>query len=71
LTTIICSNNIAVTSAAAALSPEYVAIEPPELIGSGIPVSKADPEIVRGSVAAVKKIDHKVKVLCGQGYPKG
>ena len=71
LTTIICTNNIAVTSAAAALSPDYVAIEPPELIGSGIPVSKADPEIVRGSVAAVKKIDHKVKVLCGAGISKG
>ena len=71
LTTIICTNNIAVTSAAAALSPDYVAIEPPELIGSGIPVSKADPEIVRGSVTAVKKIDHKVKVLCGAGISKG
>ena len=71
LTTIICSNNIAVTSAAAALAPDYVAIEPPELIGSGIPVSKADPEIVRGSVAAVKKIDHEIKILCGAGISKG
>lgn len=71
LTTIVCTNNIAVTSAAAALSPDYVAIEPPELIGSGIPVSKADPEIVRGSVAAVKKIDPQVKILCGAGISKG
>ena len=29
LATIVCTNNIAVTSAAAALSPDYVAIEPP------------------------------------------
>ena len=71
LTTIVCTNNIAVTSAAAALSPDFVAIEPPELIGSGIPVSKADPEIVRGSVAAVKKIDPEVKILCGAGISKG
>lgn len=71
LTAIVCTNNVAVTSAAAALSPDFVAIEPPELIGSGIPVSKADPDIVIGSVAAVKKIDHGVKVLCGAGISKG
>jgi triosephosphate isomerase len=71
LTTIICTNNISVTSAAAALSPDFVAIEPPELIGSGIPVSKANPEIVRGSVAAVKKIDPEIKILCGAGISRG
>lgn len=67
LTVIACTNNISVTSAAAALSPEYVAIEPPALIGSGIPVSKADPDIVTGSVEAVKKVNPNVKVLCGAG----
>ncbi len=71
LTTIVCTNNIAVTRAAATFSPDYVAIEPPELIGSGIPVSKADPDIVKGSVAAVKKINKDVKVLCGAGISKG
>lgn len=71
LSTIICTNNVAVTSAAAALSPDFVAIEPPELIGSGIPVSKADPEIIRRSIAVVKKIDHKVKILCGAGISRG
>ncbi len=71
LTSIVCTNNIAVTSAAATFSPEYVAIEPPELIGSGIPVSKADPEIVRGSVEAVKRINPDVEVLCGAGISKG
>ena len=71
LVTIVCTNNIAVTSAAAALSPDFVAVEPPELIGSGIPVSKANPEIVSGSVNAVKKINPKVKVLCGAGISTG
>ncbi len=70
LTSIVCTNNIATTMAAAALSPDYVAIEPPELIGSGIPVSKAEPEIVENSVKAAKKIDEKVKVLCGAGISK-
>ncbi len=68
---VICTNNIATTAAAAAIGPEYVAIEPPELIGSGIPVSKADPGIVTGSVEAVKKINPNVKVLCGAGISKG
>jgi len=71
LVTIVCTNNIAVTSAASALSPDFVAVEPPELIGSGIPVSKANPEIVSGSVSAVKKINPKVKVLCGAGISTG
>lgn len=71
LKTIICTNNISVTCAAAALGPEFVAIEPPELIGSGIPVSKADPDIVRGSVTAVKKIAPDVEVLCGAGISRG
>lgn len=71
LRVVICTNNVPTTAAAAALGPEYVAIEPPELIGSGIPVSKADPEVVSGSVEAVAKIDPGVKVLCGAGISKG
>jgi triosephosphate isomerase len=71
LTTIVCTNNVATTRAASTLGPDYVAVEPPELIGSGIPVSKADPEVVSASVDAVSKINPKVKVLCGAGISKG
>jgi triosephosphate isomerase len=71
LRTVICTNNVPTTAAAAVLGPDYVAIEPPELIGSGIPVSKADPEVVSGSVEAVEKINSAVKVLCGAGISKG
>jgi triosephosphate isomerase len=71
LKTIVCTNNVAVTSAAAALAPDFVAIEPPELIGSGIPVSKANPDIVSGSVRAVKAVNPHVKVLCGAGISTG
>lgn len=67
LTTIICTNNIATTKAAASLYPNFVAIEPPELIGSGIPVSKANPDVVTGAVNAAAG----VKVLCGAGISKG
>jgi len=71
LKTIVCTNNVATTRAAAALEPDYVAVEPPELIGSGIPVSKADPEIVIKSVEAVKRIAPNVGVLCGAGITHG
>ncbi|WP_292462075.1 triose-phosphate isomerase [Methanolobus sp.] len=71
LTTIVCTNNITTSAAAAALGPDYVAVEPPELIGSGIPVSKADPRVVTGSVEAVTRVNPAVKVLCGAGISKG
>jgi triosephosphate isomerase len=71
MTSVICTNNIATTVAAASVGPEYVAVEPPELIGTGIPVSKANPEVITGSVDAVKKINPNVKVLCGAGISKG
>jgi triosephosphate isomerase len=67
LATIICTNNVSTTKAAASLGPDFVAIEPPELIGSGIPVSKANPEVVTGAVDAAMG----VKVLCGAGISKG
>ncbi len=71
LSTCVCTNNVPVSMAAAALGPDFVAVEPPELIGTGIPVSKADPDIVRGSVEKVKKVNAKVIVLCGAGITTG
>jgi len=71
LTAVICSNNEVTSAGAAALGPEYVAIEPPELIGSGVSVSKANPEIIKRSVAAVQAVNPKVKVLTGAGIQCG
>ncbi|MBP2144014.1 triosephosphate isomerase [Methanococcus voltae] len=71
LESVVCTNNIGVSKAVSALAPNYVAVEPPELIGSGTPVSKANPEIVEGTVSAVHDINKNVKVLCGAGISKG
>ncbi|MEM1509027.1 MAG: triose-phosphate isomerase [Thermofilaceae archaeon] len=71
LLTVVCTNTPEVTAAMAALGPDMVAIEPPELIGTGIPVSKAKPEIVMNSVNLVKKVNSQVKVLCGAGITTG
>jgi triosephosphate isomerase len=71
LDSVVCSNNEMTSAAAAALAPDYVAIEPPELIGSGVSVSKANPEIIRRSVGAVHAVNQKVKVLTGAGIQSG
>lgn len=68
---IVCTNNVSTTKSAAVLNPDFVAIEPPELIGTGISVSKAQPDIVRNSVNAVKEINSDVKILCGAGISNG
>jgi len=68
---IVCSNNIDTSKAIATFSPNFIAVEPPELIGGEISVTSADPGIVSGSVDAVRKIDKKVKVLCGAGVKNG
>lgn len=51
----------------AGLTPAFIAVEPPELIGSGISVSNAKPEIVINSVKAVKETNQRITVLCGAG----
>lgn len=71
LIALLCTDTVETTKAGAALGPDILAIEPPELIGTGIPVSKAKPEVVTGAVEAVKSINPGVKVLCGAGISTG
>jgi triosephosphate isomerase len=68
---IVCSNNVATSKTIAAFSPNFVAVEPPELIGGDISVTTADPGIVSKTVEAVKAIDKNVKILCGAGVKDG
>jgi triosephosphate isomerase len=71
LESVVCTNNVAVSAAAASFDSTYIAIEPPELINSHISVAKADPDIIEGTVDAVHKINPGVKVLCGAGIQSG
>ncbi|MGB9854261.1 MAG: triose-phosphate isomerase [Candidatus Bathyarchaeales archaeon] len=71
LVSVVCANNQMVSVAAAALKPDIIAVEPPELIGTGIPVSKAKPEVVLNTVKLVKEVNPKVTVLCGAGISHG
>ena len=44
-----------------------IAIEPPELIGTGKAVSKVNPSIITESVKEAKMYSKNVKVICGAG----
>ena len=66
-----CAADIEEAQALAALSPTFIAVEPPELIGGDISVTTADPGIVSGTAAAVKAANPNVRVLCGAGVKNG
>lgn len=71
LLTCVCANTSAVGKALAALNPEIIAVEPPELIGGNISVSKARPEVIIDSVRMIKAVSPKVHSLCGAGVKTG
>jgi triosephosphate isomerase len=71
LISIVCANNPTTSAAVATLKPDIIAIEPPELIGTGIPVSKAKPEIVTDTVKLVRQVNPTVTILCGAGISHG
>ncbi len=53
------------------LEPDYLAVEPPGLIGSGVAVSKAKPGLVKDSVSALRKTGYEGRILCGAGIVTG
>lgn len=71
LVSVVCVDTVDKGRAVAKFRPDAVAIEPPELIGTGTPVSKAKPEVVSGAVEAVKRVDSGLRVLCGAGITRG
>lgn len=71
LTTVVCADTPEMCKTLAAFKPDIIAIEPPELIGTGIPVSKAKPEIVTGAVESVASVAKDIPVLCGAGISTG
>ena len=67
LEVIACADDIAEGEKLARLSPDYVAIEPPELIGGDVSVTSAKPDIVSGAVERIRRANARVQVLCGAG----
>jgi len=68
---VVCVKDVAEAKKYAKLNPDYIAIEPPELIGSGKAVSKERPELITKSADAVNSAKNKTKLLCGAGIVSG
>jgi len=68
---VVCVKNVAEALKYAKLNPNYIAIEPPELIGSGKAVSKERPELITRAAIAVKSAKNQTKLLCGAGIVSG
>jgi triosephosphate isomerase len=66
MTSVVCAQTSHEAAEMAKLEPDFVAIEPPELIGSGKAVSKESPEIIKDSVKSTDKYS-KSKIICGAG----
>ena len=67
LKTIVCANDAIVGQAVFSMEPDFVAVEPPELIGGNISVSSAKPSIIKDSVGRICKLGGYHKVLVGAG----
>ncbi|MCQ4345033.1 MAG: triose-phosphate isomerase [Sulfolobaceae archaeon] len=70
LETVVCVDRYELVHPVALLGPTAVLIEPPELIGSGIAVSKAKPEVITRAVEEVRKVSG-VYLLAGAGITSG
>lgn len=68
---VVCVKDVSEVRKYAKLNPDYIAIEPPELIGTGKAVSKERPEVITRSVSAVKQAKNSTKLLCGAGIVSG
>lgn len=67
LEVIACADDLAEAETVAKLSPDYIAIEPPELIGGDVSVTTAKPEVVSRAVDRIRGANPRVSVLCGAG----
>ncbi len=71
LISVVCAATPEEAARLARFSPDYIAIEPPELIGTGRAVSRVAPEVVSRGVEAVRSASADVGVLCGAGITGG
>lgn len=66
LRALVCVDTADAAERIAALNPDFIVIEPPDLIGTTTSVSQSRPELIREAVARVKRIV-PLPVLCGAG----
>jgi len=71
LTSCACAETTGEAVEIAAFKPEFLAIEPPELIGTGRAVSKAKPELLTDTAEALSRAKFEGRLLCGAGIVSG
>ncbi|MCL5788293.1 MAG: triose-phosphate isomerase [Candidatus Marsarchaeota archaeon] len=67
LKTCVCVPDSSKLEAYARLCPDYLAVEPPELIGGDVSVSKARPGLLKEAFKAIRSSSKTTAPLCGAG----
>ena len=67
MTSVVCAQTPKEVAELAKLNPDFIAIEPPELIGSGKAVSKESPKIILDSIKSAAQNSKYTKLICGAG----
>jgi triosephosphate isomerase (TIM) len=67
LCAVVCAQDTAEVARVGRTGPEYVAVEPPELIGGKVSVSTARPELIADSARALRRAQPQSILLCGAG----
>ncbi|RLJ02084.1 MAG: triose-phosphate isomerase [Candidatus Aenigmatarchaeota archaeon] len=70
LKTVCCAADIKEAMEISKFSPDYIAFEDPELIGTGKSISQTKPELVSRFVEILKELNPDIIPLCGAGISK-
>ncbi|MEW9491486.1 MAG: triose-phosphate isomerase [Candidatus Aramenus sulfurataquae] len=70
LESVVCVDRYTMVAPVGMLGPDAVLIEPPELIGTGISVSRAKPEVITKGVEEIRKTPG-VELIAGAGISTG
>jgi len=68
---IVCVKDVAEVKKYLKINPDFIAIEPPELIGSGKAISTEKPDLIQMAASIVNDSKNKTKLLCGAGIVSG
>ena len=68
---VVCTRDAEETARYASMGPDFVAVEPPELIGTGRSVSTERPGLINEAAEAVRGAGTRTRLLCGAGIVTG
>ena len=68
---IVCVKDVTEVKKYLKINPDFIAIEPPELIGSGKAISTEKPDLIQKAASIVNNSKNKTKLLCGAGIVSG